>query len=127
MSNPEQNSAASYIQENGISTDKATPKKTRGANVPKEVKLAEKKARKAKLLSEVDKLDFEIDFLEKTPEEQKKYKRQLDTHCKIIAGAVALKLFKSEGQQFNRNNFINGVISVLKNFEEKEYFRKIFQ
>lgn len=127
MSNLEQNSHISENQENGISTEKAASKKTRGANVPKDVKLAEKEGKRDKLLREVAKLDFEIDFLKKSPEEQKKYKRQLDTHCKIIAGAVALKLFKSKGQQFNRNNFINGVISVLKNFEEKEYFRKIFQ
>lgn len=126
MSNHEQNNGTSENQENGISAEKMASKKTRGANIPKPVRLAEKKAKRDKLLSEAEKLSFEIEFLEKTPQEQKEYKRQLDTRCKIIAGAVALKLFKSEDQPFDRNRFKNNVLSALKSFEEKEYFRKIF-
>lgn len=127
MSNLEQNNATKENQENGISTEKAASKKTRGANIPNDVKVAKLKASIEKKLSEVEKMEFEIKWREKSPQQQKEYKRQLDTRCKIIAGAVALKLFKSEDQLFDRNRFKNNVLSALKNFEEKEYFRKIFQ
>lgn len=90
-----------------------------------EKKLAEKMEKRDKKLAQIEKLNLEIELLQKTPIELKKYKKSLDAHCKIIAGAVALKLFKNSRQDFSRDNFKNMLLPTLKNREEKEYFSKI--
>ena len=90
-----------------------------------EKKLAEKLEKRDKKLAQLEKLNLEIELLQKTPIELKEYRKSLDAHCKIIAGAVALKLFKNSRKDFSRDNFKNMLWPALKNREEKEYFSKI--
>lgn len=91
-----------------------------------EEKLSDLREKMSKKQAEIDQLEQEIEWLEKSPEERREEKRRLDTKCKIIAGAVALRLYKDASREFTRENFENDVLEATDDALETGYFRKIF-
>ena len=89
-------------------------------------KLSDLRERMSRKQAEINQLEQEIEWLEKSPEERREEKRRLDTKCKIIAGAVALRLYKDASREFTRENFENDVLEATDDALETGYFRKVF-
>lgn len=73
---------------------------------------------------EAEVLQQKIAWAEKSPEERRAYERDLDTHCKVLAGAIAINLFNSKDAKFDREIFKEWLTSSLRRPEDIRYFNK---
>lgn len=108
-----------------VNSDKGSVKRTRIRKTKNE-KIAILIGKRDKIKATLDALNREIEWREKSPEEKRDYIRQLDTHCKIVAGAIALNMYKDKNINFDRETFKAKVLSAAQNIEDDKYFKKVF-